>query len=64
MHNKNIDPRDPRFIEFYLSGGKVPDEVNAKNPSTPLSSEESEVVVGMGFYKPVTVKEGVGFKNN
>lgn len=61
MHNKNIDPRDPRFIEFYLSGGKVPDD---KNPSTPLSSEESEVVVGMGFYKPVGTKEGVGFKNN
>ena len=63
MHNK-LDPRDPRFIEFYLSGGKVPDEVNAKNPSTPLSSEESEVLLDQGFYKPVTVKEGVGFKNN
>lgn len=64
MHNKNIDPRDPRFIEFYLSGGKVPDEANDKNPSTPLSSEESEVLLNQGFYKPVTVKEGVGFKNN
>ena len=64
MHNKNIDPRDPRFIDYYLSGGKVPDGVNDKNPSTPLSSEESEVVVGMGFYKPVATKEGVGFKNN
>jgi hypothetical protein len=63
MHNK-LDPRDPRFIEFYLSGGKVPDEVNAKNPSTPLSSEESEVLLDQGFCKPVTVKEGVGFKNN
>lgn len=64
MHNKNIDPRDPRFIEFYLSGGKVPDEVNDKNPNTPLSSEESEVLLNQGFYKPVTVKEGVGFNNN
>lgn len=60
---KNIDPRDPRFIEFYLSGGKVP-EVNDKNPSTPLSSEESEVLLTQGFYKPVATKEGVGFKNN
>ncbi len=64
MHNKNIDPRDPRFIEFYLSGGKVPDEANDKNPSTPLSSEESEVLLNQGFYKPVGTKEGVGFKNN
>jgi hypothetical protein len=62
MHNK-LDPRDPRFIEFYLSGGKVPDEVNDKNPSTPLN-EESEVLLNQGFYKPVTVKEGVGFKIN
>lgn len=60
MHNKKIDPRDPRFIEFYLSGGKVPDD---KNPSTSLN-EESEELLSLGFYKPVTVKEGVGFNNN
>lgn len=64
MHNKNIDPRDPRFIDYYLSGGKVPDGVNDKNPSTSLSSEESEVLLNQGFYKPVATKEGVGFKNN
>jgi hypothetical protein len=63
MHNK-LDPRDPRFIEFYLSGGDVPKEVNDKNPSTSLSSEESEVLLNQGFYKPVATKEGVGFKNN
>ena len=59
MHNKNIDPRDPRFIEFYLSGGSLPETnpTNDKIPSIPLGSEESEVVLGMGFNKPVAVKE-------